>query len=137
MAVQDNTMTSSRPYLIRAIYEWILENNMTPHVLVEVDHPDVIVPMDFVEDGKIVLNLSPSAVQNLELRNTVITFSARFSGKSMQIMIPVNKATALYARENGQGMVFAMESEQNSEQAIVENDSTRKVPGKPHLKVVK
>ncbi len=129
-------MTSSRPYLIRAMYEWILDNDMTPHVLVEVEGPDVIVPMDFVEENKIVLNISPSAVQNLELRNTEITFSARFAGKSMQVMIPVSSAAAVYARENGQGMVFTMDAAQGNEKSI-EEQSSRKSPSKPDLRIVK
>ena len=121
--------------MIRAIYEWILDNDMTPHVLVEVYGPDIIVPMEFVEENKIVLNISPSAVQNLELRNSEITFSARFSGKPMQVMIPVSNAVALYARENGQGMVFTADVEQNDAKVLGENSNRN--TGKPNLKVVK
>lgn len=130
-------MTSSRPYLIRAIFEWIVDNDLTPHVLVNVDGPDVIVPMNFVEDDKIVLNLSPSAVQNLELGQTMITFSARFSGKSMQVMIPVENAAALYARENGQGMVFTNEHDPSNDNDSKGKGKAEKKSGRPNLKVVK
>ena len=78
-------MTPSRPYLIRALYEWIVDNEMTPHLLVDAKYPDCVVPIQFVENGKIVLNVGPSAVQGLIMDNDAIAFSARFSGTAMQI----------------------------------------------------
>jgi stringent starvation protein B len=103
----DLKMTSSRPYLIRALHEWVLDNGMTPHILVDADFEGVQVPRQFVENGKIVLNISPESVVQLELGNELISFNARFSGQPMDVFIPVAAVIALYARENGQGMVFA------------------------------
>ncbi len=132
-------MTSSRPYLIRAIYEWILDNDMTPYLLVNDDHPDVVVPKEFVEDGKIVLNISPSAVQSLLLGNEDITFSARFSGKPMQVFVPIENASALYAKENGQGMIFSVSEDPDvvTEEDDDIPDPTPPRPSKPSLKIVK
>ncbi len=104
-----DTMTSSRPYLIRALNEWICDNNMTTHIVVDAGVADVVVPREFVEAGKIVLNISPVAVQGLAINNQFIRFSARFSGKAMDVFIPVNAVMAIYAKENGQGMVFTDE----------------------------
>lgn len=132
-------MTSSRPYLIRAIYEWILDNDMTPYLLVNDDHPDVVLPKEFVEDGKIVLNISPSAVQSLALGNEDITFSARFSGKPMQVFVPIENASALYAKENGQGMIFSVSEDPDivTEEEDDNPDPTPPRPSKPSLKIVK
>ena len=132
-------MTSSRPYLILAIYEWILDNDMTPYLLVNDDHPDVVVPKEFVEDGKIVLNISPSAVQSLVLGNEDITFSARFSGKPMQVFVPIENASALYAKENGQGMIFSVSEDPDvvTEEEDDNPDPTPPRPSKPSLKIVK
>jgi len=103
----DLKMTSSRPYLIRALQEWVLDNGMTPHILVDAESEGVQVPRQFVENGKIVLNISPESVVHLELGNETISFNARFSGQPMDVFIPISAVIALYARENGQGMVFA------------------------------
>jgi stringent starvation protein B len=126
-------MNSSRPYLIRAIYEWIVDNGLTPHMLVNATLPHTRVPEEFIEDGKIVLNLSVSAVQGLLLGNEHISFAARFSGKSSQIVVPVNAVIALYARENGKGMVFPDEPV-TSESTVPELADT---PKKPVFTVVK
>ena len=99
-------MTSSRPYLIRALYQWIVDNGMTPYILVDAEQPDVVVPDQYIQDGKIVLNIAPMAVQALVLGDGEVTFNARFSGKSMSQSIPVRAVLAIYARENGQGMMF-------------------------------
>ncbi|MES1942858.1 ClpXP protease specificity-enhancing factor [Salinisphaera sp. PC39] len=100
-------MISRRPYLIRAIYEWVLDNQLTPHMLVAADAPGVRVPEQFVtEDGKITVNVSPSAVRDLALGNDMIRFSARFSGRPFEVEVPPGAVLALYARENGQGMLF-------------------------------
>ncbi|MGF1643562.1 MAG: ClpXP protease specificity-enhancing factor [Thiotrichales bacterium] len=104
-------MTSSRPYLIRAMYEWMLDNGMTPHLVVMADFPGTIVPRQYVKDGKIVLNVAPMAVRDLQIGNEAITFSARFGGQSMNIMVPVAGAIAIYTRENGKGMVFTPEEQ--------------------------
>ena len=97
-------MNSTQPYLIRAIYDWIVDNQQTPHLLVEVTSDQVQVPRQYVEDGLIVLNVSPNAVRDLELGNDVIRFSARFGGVPQSISVPVDAVQAVYARENGQGI---------------------------------
>lgn len=105
-------MTSNRPYLIRAVYEWIVDNNMTPYLLADTARDNVQVPMDFVDDqGRIILNVSPMATRDLELGNHEVTFSARFSGKTMYIVVPVNAVMAVYAKENGKGMMFGPEED--------------------------
>ncbi len=102
-------MTSSRPYLIRAIHEWIIENNLTPYLLVNAKLPGVEVPINHIENDKIILNLSPRAVRTLRLGNDFIQFDARFNGLSTNISIPPAAVMAIYARENGQGMIFDKE----------------------------
>ncbi len=99
-------MTSSRPYLIRALYEWIVDNNFTPYMLVETTSDEVEVPRSFVENGRIILNISPEATHSLVLGNDAVTFNARFSGTAMDVNVPVASVIAIYARENGQGMMF-------------------------------
>lgn len=123
-------MTSLKPYLIRSIYEWIVDNNLTPHLLVDANNKTAILPRDFVEDGKIVLNIKPEAIQGLSLANDSVEFNARFSGKPMHIVAPIPSILAIYARENGKGMIFDTE---DSEQDI---DPTPP-PSKPTLRVVK
>ncbi len=100
-------MTSSRPYLVRAIYQWITDNGLTPHLLVDVSVDGVQVPAEHVQNGKIILNIAPMAVTGLVLGDTEITFSARFSGKAQGLYVPVDAVLAVYAKENGQGMMFS------------------------------
>ena len=97
--------TSTRPYLIRALYEWCTDNGLTPYVAVQVDDT-VQVPREYVKDGEIVLNISFDATSSLKLGNAFIEFSARFAGTAREIMVPVDRVLAIYARENGQGMAF-------------------------------
>ena len=99
-------MTSSRPYLIRALYEWIVDNGYTPYMLVDTSLDVVEVPRAFVENGRIILNISPEATHSLVLGNEAVTFNARFSGTAMDVHVPVISVLAIYARENGQGMMF-------------------------------
>lgn len=106
---ETHSMTSSRPYLLRALSEWINENHLTPFIVVDVASEQVIVPRQFVENGKIVLNISPFAVRDLNIDNETLFFSARFSGKPMDVSVPVSSVLAIYAKENGQGMVFTDE----------------------------
>lgn len=133
-------LNSRRPYLIRAIYEWVLDNGLTPHLLVAADAEGVEVPDQFVtEEGKITVNISPNAVRNLDLGNDSIQFSARFSGQPYQVCVPPGAVLALYARENGEGMLFGdVEAPPRpSPDAPAPDDDG---PGKkkaPHLKVVK
>ena len=102
-------MTSNRPYLLRAIYDWITDNQLTPYVLVDATVEGVRVPPQVIKNGQVVLNLAMRAVANLELGNDYINFQARFSGVSQAIRIPVQAVLALYAQENGQGMMFPAE----------------------------
>ena len=97
--------SSTRPYLIRAIHEWCTENGLTPYLAVQVDDT-VQVPREYVKNGEIVLNVSFDATSGLKIGNDIVVFSARFSGKAREIMIPVERVIAIYARENGQGMAF-------------------------------
>lgn len=128
-------MTSSRPYLLRALYEWIVDNEMTPHILVDADFPGTEVPRQFVENGKIVLNVGPSAVQALQLGNEEIGFSARFSGVARQLHVPLAAVLAIYARENGRGMVFSEEEgETPPPESPTPDDGATK---KPALRIVK
>ena len=99
-------MTSNRPYLLRAFFDWIVDNECTPHLVVNADFPAVQVPTQFVQDGQIVLNISPSAVTQFSLDNTQLSFNARFGGQPMQVYVPLGAVLAIYARENGEGTVF-------------------------------
>ena len=99
-------MTSSRPYLIRALYDWLVDNGLTPYIMVDANYPEVSVPQQFVNDGKIILNIAPSAVAALAMGNHVVEFKARFSGISHHIVVPVMAISAIYSYENGRGMVF-------------------------------
>ena len=103
MTAQEST--STRPYLIRALYEWCTDNGLTPYVAVRVDD-SVQVPREFVKDGEIVLNISFDATSALQLGNDFIEFKARFGGKPREILVPIGRVIAIYARENGQGMAF-------------------------------
>ncbi len=103
MTAQEST--STRPYLIRALYEWCTDNGLTPYVAVQVDG-SVQVPREYVKDGEIVLNISFDATSSLQLGNDFIEFKARFGGKPREILVPIGRVTAIYARENGQGMAF-------------------------------
>jgi len=99
-------MTSSRPYLLRALYEWILENQCTPYVVVNAYADSVQVPQEYVKDGQIILNISPSAVHALQMDNEAVEFSGRFAGIPTPVYVPIQAIMGIYARENGQGMVF-------------------------------
>ena len=107
--VSSTTMSSNRPYLLRAIYDWITDNGLTPYILVDATHKGVNVPRQTVKQGQVLLNLAMHAVARLELGNEWIHFHARFSGISHQVTIPIQAVLALYAQENGQGMIFGSE----------------------------
>ncbi len=102
-------MLTSRPYLARALYEWLLDNDQTPYIVVDAGKAGVRVPQQFVQNGQIVLNIAPAAVRDLQIDNTALTFGARFSGQPMQVVVPTDALIAIYARENGVGMVFGQE----------------------------
>jgi stringent starvation protein B len=104
-------MNSTRPYLIRAFYEWIVDSGCTPHIVVNAEFKDVMVPREFVEGGQIVLNIAMPAVQDLALNNDAVSFKARFGGVAHDVYVPITAVLAIYARENGRGMVFSEEDE--------------------------
>lgn len=108
-------MTSTRPYLLRAFYEWIVDNHMTPYVVIDAESPGTQVPNEFVEDGRIVLNISHNATENLNISNDLIEFNASFSGEVQHIYAPVSAVLAVYARENGRGMVFSDDDDDTDE----------------------
>lgn len=105
-------MTSQRPYLLRAIHEWISDNGLTPHVLVDANFPGVHVPPGAAKDGKVVLNIAERAVQHLSLGNEYVTFGARFGGVAHEVFVPVAAVLAIYSRETGQGMALPEEQAQ-------------------------
>jgi len=131
-------MTSSRPYLIRALYQWIIDNGTTPYILVDALVNGVDVPEQHIQDDKIVLNIAPMAVEGLTLGDDAISFSARFSGKSMNLLVPIESVLAIYARENGQGMMFNEElGSGNSPTDPSDDPSPKNDKSKPALRVVK
>jgi len=130
-------MTSSRPYLIRALYEWIVDNACTPHLIVDAEQPGVAVPRSYVRDGKIVLNVAPRAVSDLVLGNEEIAFSARFGGTPMAVSIPVAAVEGIYARENGQGMVFPIDDSEPPPGPDTAGAGVPQAAGGPRLRVVK
>lgn len=127
-------MTPSRPYVLRALYEWIVDNSLTPHVLVNAMNEEVEVPQDYVKDGQIVLNIAPNAVQGLLLGNDLITFNARFRGIPTDISVPILAVMGIYARENGQGMMFEDDAEKPDPEGPTDGD---RPDGRPSLRVVK
>ena len=112
MAAEDTVLSSHRPYLIRAIREWAIDNDLTPQLLVSAEMDGVEVPAEFVEEGQIVLNISPQAVDHLEMGNEYISFSARFRGVSRSVLVPVDAVLAVFDRESRQGMSFPSVPEQ-------------------------
>ena len=127
-------MTPAQPYLIRALYEWILDNELTPHLLVE-PRDDVQVPPRAIRDGKVVLNISPQAVSDLKLDNEVISFEARFGGDPFPVFVPVDAVRGVYARENGRGMLFPEETEGSPPDGS--SDDGPDAPVRGRLRVVK
>ena len=127
------SMTSNKPYLVRALNEWILDNQLTPFLLVDASVKGVEVPEQHIKDGKIILNILPSAVQKIAFENEWIYFSARFGGQPFMINIPISAVLAIYAKENGRGMMFAEEA-LAVETAEVEQMKSSK---KPVLTVIK
>jgi len=145
-------LSSTKPYIVRAFHEWIEDNHLTPHILVDAMQPYVKVPSQYVKDGQIVLNISSAAAYKLSISNDFLSFSARFGGAPMQVSLPLTAVLAIYARENGAGMVFSEEENQPQEYpepsasssfSLVNNDSpepkTSSAPGtgKAQLTLVK
>lgn len=128
-------MKSSRPYLARALYEWLLDNELTPYLVVDATLPGVEVPRQLVQNGQIVLNVAPTAVRDLFMENQAIGFNARFGGQPMQVMIPTPALIAIYARENGAGMVFGHEPELSDGAESFGDIEEEKPSAKPGLSV--
>ncbi len=144
------SFSSNKPYLLRAIYEWLLDNEVTPYLIVNAQIENVVVPEEHINNGEIILNISPSAVQNLVMANDKVHFSARFSGQPRNIYLPIESIVAVFAKENGLGMSFVdMDDstefssgdtvENVDEQTLVDEKEikNKEVTGKSHLKVVK
>ena len=130
-------MTSSRPYLIRAIHDWIIDNGMTPHIVVNAETDGVHVPTEYVKDGRISLNISASAVHGLSIDNDWILFDARFGGKAFQVSVPIRSVAAIFARENGAGMSFGEEEQGDDPPPDPGTEIGKKRKSQPSLKVVK
>lgn len=133
---------SRRPYLIQAIYDWAVDNGYTPHLLVASDYPGVSVPQQYVQDGRITLNISPMAVQTLNLDQDPIWFSARFSGRPFEVLVPPGAVLAIFARENGEGLVFGEVEPPHGppQDPTIRKDEPPEPPkpkGRGHLRVVK
>jgi stringent starvation protein B len=135
------TMTPSRPYLMRALNEWILENDCTPYVLVDAGMPGVQVPEDYVDNGQIVLNISMSAVKSLLIDDDGLSFNARFGGVPIDLYVPMAAILAIYAKETGQGMVFGSEAgapdPNKPPEPVKPKRDEKPVKPRPSLKVVK
>lgn len=142
-------LTPSRPYLLRAYYDWLMDNQLTPHVVVDAFVKGTQVPQQYVKDGQIVLNIAAGAVGNLQISNEFVEFNARFGGVPQQVLLPMASIVAIYARENGAGTVFdiedayLIEDEVNAELTVVDSaEKTVKSTDQPqkrrsHLTVVK
>ena len=154
-------MTARRPYMLRAFYDWLVDNDLTPHLVVDATMPGVHVPIEFVQDGQIILNIAPAAVGYLELGNESVTFQARFSGRPHSVIVPIYAAQAIYARENGAGTMFEPEdiymdieeedmtadaptpaftaviSDLEPDTVELEEEETPRPKGKPSLRVIK
>lgn len=139
---KQNRSLSTKPYLMRAIYEWALDNGLTPQVLIATDRVDVVVPTQYAKDNQIVLNIHPRAVVGLDLGNELLWCSTRFSGKPMEITAPVSAVLAIYARENGHGIVFQDDDNDITPPANISSESAKahakkqsKSPAKPQSKL--
>lgn len=143
-----NPLSPNRPYLLRAYYEWLMDNHLTPHLVVDVAVEGTQVPMQYVKDGQIVLNIAQMAVASLELGNEFVEFNARFDGVSQHIILPLRAIIAIYARENGAGVVFEMEEAYIQDSDITNDDNIESDESSPdddptpptkksHLRVVK
>lgn len=136
-------LKGTRPYLVRAINEWILDQGWTPHLLVNALWPGAQVPVAFVEDGRIVLSINPSAVRELLLANTEVCFSARFAGTPHWVQVPIGAVLGIYAKENGEGLFF--EEDEYSPDASLPDSALTAAPSalsaakkaRPNLRVVK
>lgn len=131
-------MSSSRPYLLRALYDWVLTNNCTPYISVNAFFAEVEVPQDYVRDGIIILNISPQAIEGLTLGDVAISFEGRFGGLPSSVYVPTGAIISIYAKENGKGMVFEIEAEfPPTTDPTSSHPKTSSRSLKPDLKIVK
>lgn len=133
-------MTSNQPYLLRAFYDWIIDNGLTPYIVVDANVTGVDVPQEFVQQGQIVLNISPGACVNLDMNIDSVSFQARFGGTPRLLYVPCIAISAIYARENGAGTVFVSEAEEQHKSSENESHQAEQKPrpsGKPSLKIIK
>lgn len=140
-------MTSHRPYLLRALAEWIADNDMTPHLLVDATQAGVQVPASAVKEGRVVLNIAQRAVAHLQIDNHTVSFHARFGGVSYPVSVPISAVLAIYSRETGQGMALPEDVAAGSEDVAAahaqapdstpDDDGPAPPPKRPHLRVVK
>lgn len=128
-----------QPYLLIAYYEWMLDNDWTPQILVDASHPQVDIPSQFANDGKIVLNIAPGAVSDFHMDHDAISFKARFSGSSISLFVPMNSILAIYTKENEKGIMFSpdMYEDEQSESTDPDDEPPRPEKGRPSLRVVK
>jgi stringent starvation protein B len=134
-----DVMSPNQPYLLRAFYEWIVDNDLTPYLVVNANYPGTQVPQEHVQNGQIVLNVSPSSTGKMVLGNHEVTFDARFGGVARSLLVPCKAVLAIYAKENGAGTVFTAEDDIDSDEPLVVEEET-KTPakkGRPTLTVVK
>lgn len=138
MSEQEFVTSPTRPYLARAIYEWVCDNQLTPYLLVDATQSNTHVPVQFVKDGQIVLNIAPHAVHQFEMSNDAISFSARFGGVSQNIYVPLHAAIGIYAKENGQGLFFDPNEYENValNEQVVPNKKEEPVKKKSGLRIV-
>ena len=137
-----NSMLVQRPYLLRAFFDWIVDSECTPHIIVDATQSGVEVPLQFVEDGKIVLNIAPCSVVEFSMDDDAVAFNARFSGQPMQVYVPLYAIEGIYARENGAGTMFPEEPaykalENKTPLPIVTDTDSEKSAKRPTLTVVK
>jgi stringent starvation protein B len=141
MPEQEFNLSPTRPYMARAIYEWICDNQLTPYLLVDATQPNTMVPEQFIQDGQITLNIVPHAVHALNMSNDAISFSARFGGVSRDLYVPFSAVLGIYARENGQGLFFdpsEYQHIQNTEDALKSEaeQKTEQTKKKPSLRLL-
>jgi stringent starvation protein B len=122
---------STKPYLVRAIYEWCVAEQYTPYLLVKIDQ-NTLAPRAFIKDGKILLNLSPESIKDLLMGDEAITFTARFNGTPENLYLPISAVEGIYAKENGEGLFFEVKEDQE-----IDSKETKKSPNKPKLTLVK
>jgi len=127
---------SKRPYLIRAMYEWMGDSEHTPYIVVDTSFDGVSVPKEHIKDGKIILNISETAAHNLKLGNDAVSFRARFGGVPFDVWAPMRSVLGIYARETGQGMIFSHDSEQQATPTELKEE-LEETRSRPHLTIVK